>query len=217
LLEDIKATFADKNTDRLWSAPIAEALHAIEGRPWLEWGRLKKPISANQIAGLLKPFGIAPEQVRIGERKARGYELHQFADAFERYLGPQGVSRPYFRYKCDEIRTSGMSQTGTPNGDVPVQKCEKSNNDGICTGSTVWNGGEPPEGAPEALRVCAHCGDEAGLGNPVEHVTRPRGSLWLHARCIDRADFDDLADQGQCHGGDDGDDDLSIPELLLRR
>jgi hypothetical protein len=88
-------------------------------------GRLKKPISANQIAGLLKPFGIAPEKVRIGERTARGYELHQFADVFERYLGPQGVSRPDFRNKCDEIRTSGPSQTGTPNCDVPVWYCRE--------------------------------------------------------------------------------------------
>ena len=73
LLEDIKTTFADKNTDRLWSTPIAEALHEIEGRPWLEWGRLKKPISANQLAGLLKPFGIAPEQDT--DRRAHGQGL----------------------------------------------------------------------------------------------------------------------------------------------
>jgi putative DNA primase/helicase len=38
LLEDIKATFADKKIDRLWSTPIAEALHTLEGRPWMEWG-----------------------------------------------------------------------------------------------------------------------------------------------------------------------------------
>jgi hypothetical protein len=65
--------------------------------------------------------------------------------------------------------------------------------------------------------VCAHCGDEAGLGNSVEHLACPRGSLWLHARCIDRADLDDLADQGQCHDVEIDGEDLSIPEFLLRR
>jgi hypothetical protein len=42
LLGDIKATFADKDTDRPWSEDIAEAVQAIEGRPWAEWGRAGK-------------------------------------------------------------------------------------------------------------------------------------------------------------------------------
>ena len=96
-----------------------------------------------------------------------------------------------------------------------MRNAKKSSNDGLCNGVTVEKGGEPSEGVSDAL-VCAHCGDEAGLGNPIHHVDCPRGSLWLHARCIERADFEDLADQGQCRDGDADGEDLSIPELLRR-
>src|SRR5262249_32856570 len=39
LLEDIKAVFDAKNTDRLSSEDICEALAGMEGRPWAEYGK----------------------------------------------------------------------------------------------------------------------------------------------------------------------------------
>ena len=56
LLGDIKSVFADQNAERLFSSRLAELLHELEGRPWSEWGRNQKPISANRIARLLKEF-----------------------------------------------------------------------------------------------------------------------------------------------------------------
>lgn len=137
LLEDIKTIFAEKDTDRLPSFDLSEALHAIEGRPWAEYGRRGKPISQNQLARLLKPLGIAPEVVRVGKKTSRAYRLEQFAEAFARYLSPEGDSQPKHRNKCDEQRTSDTFQTVTPESDVTVEKDEKSNNDGICYGVTV--------------------------------------------------------------------------------
>jgi hypothetical protein len=90
LLGDIKAMAADKKADRLTSTELAETLHGLEGRPWAEWGRNGKPISPNQVAGLLKDFKVYPETIRVGERTPKGYYLNKFAEAFERYLGAQG-------------------------------------------------------------------------------------------------------------------------------
>ena len=86
LLSDIAAMFAAEKADRLPSNKLAELLVAIEGRPWAEWGKHRKPISTNQLANQLRRFGISPRVVRVGEETARGYLLDDFREAFSRYL-----------------------------------------------------------------------------------------------------------------------------------
>jgi hypothetical protein len=193
-LAAIKALFGDK--ERMFSEDVIRELKEIEGGPWAEWGRSEKPISQSALARLLKP--IRPEQVRIGHEKKRGYERHQFKDAFERYLPSEAAdppSQPVQRYKCDEIRTSDTFATGTERNAVPVGKCEKPNNDGICTAVPVANGvggekgsidlSDDPWDIAEYLRRCDHCGQP---GTPADPLTpwdwpgRPDG-LRLHRRC----------------------------------
>jgi hypothetical protein len=108
LLADIQTTFVVEGTDRLWSAQIAKAIHAIAGRPWAKWGRTGRPISPNQIARLLKQCSIYPEKIRIGNRSRRGYYLSQFTEAFERYCSVLEQ-----RNNGEEIWTSEPFQTGT--------------------------------------------------------------------------------------------------------
>lgn len=86
LLADIAAIFDREDTDKLPSVKLADLLVAIEGRPWAEWGRQRKPISPNQLANLLHPFGISPQVIRIGNETPRGYLLEQFLEQFDRYL-----------------------------------------------------------------------------------------------------------------------------------
>jgi putative DNA primase/helicase len=86
LLADIAKVFNEEGTDKLPSAKLAESLAAIEGRPWAEWGRLRKPITPNQLANLLRRFGISPQGIRIGNETPRGYLLEQFQEQFDRYL-----------------------------------------------------------------------------------------------------------------------------------
>ena len=85
LLSDIQTIFHDKNTDRIPSKVLAEALGAIEGRPWAEY-RNGKPITANQLARILNDFGISPAPTRSGDDIFKGYVLDKFSDVFERYL-----------------------------------------------------------------------------------------------------------------------------------
>jgi putative DNA primase/helicase len=88
LLADIASIFSEEGTDKLPSAKLADLLAAIEGRPWAEWGRLRKPISPNQLANLLRHFGISPQGIRIGNETPRGYLLSDFTEAFQRYISP---------------------------------------------------------------------------------------------------------------------------------
>ena len=85
LLKDIQTAFENEGCERLWSQDLIAALVAMEDRPWSEWKR-GKPLSKVSLSRLLRPFGITPGTVRIGDKTAKGYRLEQFADAFERYL-----------------------------------------------------------------------------------------------------------------------------------
>jgi Protein of unknown function (DUF3631) len=163
LLGDIQATFDDRQTDRLASTELVEALAAIEGRPWAEWragkGASPKPISPNQLARLLRPFQIMTNTtIRIGSKTVKGYRRDQFEQAWQRYLTPCDRSQSN---NADEIRVSNTSQSVTPDSDVTDQKCEKPNNDAPCyhvTDRKPSNGhGEDNAGlSPRAIEQLAH-------------------------------------------------------------
>jgi hypothetical protein len=85
LLADISESFASKAVRRLPSAELVKALVEMEGHPWANW-KGGKPITQNGLALLLVPFGIEPDNIRVGDRVPKGYLLVQFQDAFERYL-----------------------------------------------------------------------------------------------------------------------------------
>jgi Protein of unknown function (DUF3631) len=93
LLADIRALFEDRRVERISSVEIVQALCLLEGRPWQDWGR-GKPITPNQLARLLAPFGVRPKTMRIDkDQPLKGYEKLDFDDAFKRYLpriGPPG-------------------------------------------------------------------------------------------------------------------------------
>jgi hypothetical protein len=141
LLGDIQDIFAKREAnkvepmDRISSGDLVEALVAIEGRPWPELGRNRKPLTQNGLARRLKPLAIAPDSVRVDEKRTpKGYYLHQFKEAFARYLGVEGGSEPQQRNNADETGISEGFQSATAEPVVAVGKCEKSANDGPCCG-----------------------------------------------------------------------------------
>jgi hypothetical protein len=72
--------------DHMSSADLAATLGADMTGPWAEW-KGGKPITQAQLARVLKPFGIAPEVIRLtGAGTIRGYKRSQFEDAWDRYL-----------------------------------------------------------------------------------------------------------------------------------
>jgi hypothetical protein len=211
LLGDIRWVFDEKQTDRIASADLCEALAAMERRPWGEWraskNALPKPITKYQLAQLLKPFHIISDSVRIGDRTPKGYYRNQFAEAWERYPtaeGAFGASETQQRNKPTATGTSTTFQNATADPDVAFQKCEKPNNDGLCCGVAVEkgdNGLARANGEPWP-RVCDHCGGPERPGSPIQECWVAGEQYWLH--------------RGACQHGFGQDDDLTIPASLRR-
>jgi putative DNA primase/helicase len=185
VLADTRNIFGERGEDRLPSTELAEALVAIESRPWAEW-RHGKPITANGLARLLEPFGVAPTTIRVGTKTPKGYRLSDFADAFERYLTPdaqEGASEPQHRNKADEMGTSTTSATATAAPLLRFENAKKPNNDGQCCGVAVANPGKAHRAHLETR--CDHCGQPATSADPLhpwDWPGRPDG-IWLHSRC----------------------------------
>ena len=84
LLRDVQGVFDDGTRDRLPTAKLLEALHAMEEAPW---GSLRgEELDARGLARLLKPYGVKPEKLREGDDTFRGYRRASFEDAWARYL-----------------------------------------------------------------------------------------------------------------------------------
>lgn len=148
LLGDIRRVFEGHSDDQLTSEALVARLVEIVPSPWVEFGRGGKPITANRVARFLKPLGIAPQQLWIGGEKTRGYELHQFAEAFDRYLSPQqgGSNRSTGRNAMDVGLLDGSQPVG-PESAYRLESVEKPNNDGLPTGLPVAEAETAPEGA----------------------------------------------------------------------
>lgn len=85
LLRDLHTVFHANGTDRYKTADLIAELSKIEESPWGDW--FGKPISAQMLGKLLKPFRIRTMPVWVDGEKHRGYKAEQFEDAWLRVLG----------------------------------------------------------------------------------------------------------------------------------
>jgi hypothetical protein len=84
LLADVRAVFV--GADVLSTETLLAKLRGLDESPWCDWRG--HPLTARELAGLLKPYGAAPRVVRIGDATPRGYRAEDLADAWRRYLAP---------------------------------------------------------------------------------------------------------------------------------
>jgi putative DNA primase/helicase len=137
LLEDIRQTFTDDGSEKIFSENLVKALHALEERPWSEWGQQRKPMSKTQLAGLLRPFEIRPTTVDIASEKAKGYHKADFADAWERYLAPL-PAQPDPR----SVTPLPVSNDAGVSPSTPLQ----SHSSASVTDQSPWNSASPKGG-----------------------------------------------------------------------
>jgi hypothetical protein len=104
LLADIRAIVHERGGTRIFTDELLPDLTERDDLPWREWRR-GNPLTAVQLAKLLKPFGIRPRLQREGDKTGRGYLVEDFADAFARYL-PADPLHPL----------QGNADTGLPEG-----------------------------------------------------------------------------------------------------
>ncbi len=90
LLADLRQVFAGPADEagQLTSQALLSSLRKIEESPWKDW-RNGKGLSARNLAELLRPYEIRPQNVRTANGKvSKAYKKDCFKDAWERYLPP---------------------------------------------------------------------------------------------------------------------------------
>jgi putative DNA primase/helicase len=191
LLGDIRDVSAGES--EMPSADLVAALVAIEGRPWAELSKSRKPLTQNRLARMLRPLGIAPRYIGPETARVRGYVLADFREAFERYLPSEGGSKCAGVQNTDKVGTSEIFEVCNRQLGCTLVKCEKSNNDGLLHTCTVAKGGNGVKGhsdqeitfvddaldMPPFLRRCFHCNGNGA----VNAVALPDRTVWLHREC----------------------------------
>jgi putative DNA primase/helicase len=154
LLGDIREVFAQKNVDRIRSTVLAALLAEFEEKPWAEW-RQGKPITAPQVARLLRRFGIRPGPIRTKDGEiTKGYRLEHFMDAWARYLPPagtpsatpsatEGAAERLHGYNPQKTLGSGDFEAVTPEAHVTGGIGRKAAENLACNSVTARN---PPAG-----------------------------------------------------------------------
>jgi hypothetical protein len=86
LLADCRTLFHERDTDRLPTETLLEALIELDEAPW---GDLRgKPLDARGLARRLSKFGVRPDNHRFHDSVRKGYRTEDFHDAWSRYLQP---------------------------------------------------------------------------------------------------------------------------------
>jgi DNA primase (bacterial type) len=119
LLTDIQKVFQDLPSHRIFSRDLVTGLCAMTDRPWLEAHR-GRSITETWLARRLRYFEVRSKDLRIGTDRAKGYEVTDFVDAFERYVFPQEHSS----------RDSVTSPVNTEQNDTPTR-----DNLNVCRGT----------------------------------------------------------------------------------
>lgn len=77
----------------LGTGELLAKLRALEDAPWAELGKDRHPLTARELARMLKPYGIPTNtKIKLGDKSVRGYRAADFGDAWSRYLPPAAAN-----------------------------------------------------------------------------------------------------------------------------
>jgi hypothetical protein len=85
LLLDIFLLFLQADQQRLFTRTLVEGLNRFADRPWrdLAGGKIATEM---WLARQLRPYGVLPRTLRIGQERAKGYVLAEMHDILKRYI-----------------------------------------------------------------------------------------------------------------------------------
>ncbi len=132
LLADIQTVFEQKRVDKISTADLIAALIENDEAAWATYNR-GRPLAPRQLGNQLKGYDIKSKKIRLNSYEtAQGFELAQFADAFDRYLGDH-----------ENYPVHGTFHDKPSNGaTLPVPDMK------ICSGTEFTSGtGKPSNGA----------------------------------------------------------------------
>jgi putative DNA primase/helicase len=173
------------------STNLAVELAQIEGGPWAEYGKSRKPITTHALQRLLKPLKIGSG--KNAARDTRGYKKRDFEDAFARYL----------------------TAVSSPKGDFALSKCPS-----VPKADEMGTSGLFPKCPEEAFGTLAKSdGNADGTGIRDTWDTSKAGNGQTHDAGLSQRAIDDLADRVRSFAADHvGDADASAAiNLMLTR
>jgi Protein of unknown function (DUF3631) len=106
LLSHLRTVFVGRDTDRLSTEILLDALRGLDESPWSDW--CGKPLTARGLARLLKPYAIGPHS----DGTTRGYKRESFEDAWGRYLRSKCQSVRKLHYRAKNRRFLCVSRIG---------------------------------------------------------------------------------------------------------
>jgi hypothetical protein len=201
LLADTQKAFG--GSGGMTSADLVAALVADPERPWATWGKGDKPLTQNQLARLLRPFGIISETVHLpGRPDAKGYKRVHFEEAWGAYCPSQAPSDP------------GQTPSPPPKPDFKASRRPNADETG-----TTRDFQSVRETHSDASKNANLSYSHAGLdGRTVENVESGGGRVsaagegqWGRVPSDIGAIFEERAAQGL-----EASDDLDIPLALAR-
>jgi hypothetical protein len=133
LLRDIEAAFKGRQTSRLASVELLNILTHDDEAPWAVWNR-GNPMRPRQLAAKLSDFGIKPKPLRPsnGGKPFKGYDLADFADAFTRYVSPDGSVSSVTPLQRQSSAVCEVSTTVTPTEVSPIGNAFEPARDKAC-------------------------------------------------------------------------------------
>lgn len=120
LLRDMSEIFANRAVKQIATNDIISELLMLEDRPWSEW-KHGKPLTAQSMAALLKPFGIRPKASKKGGF-ARGYVRNEIEAAAARYAPATHVQKPATPQPLHENNNLDRNQTCNPEPEVAARE-----------------------------------------------------------------------------------------------
>jgi Protein of unknown function (DUF3631) len=113
LLADLREVFTATGAERFRTSDLIDRLAEVEESPWGDW--FGKPISAQALSKLLRPYRIKTLPVWVDGKTVRGYKREQFVEAWNRYLSPvQGV-RSVRSVRNESPSEAGPNAPNAPN------------------------------------------------------------------------------------------------------
>jgi len=169
LLIDIKEILDASDSERIFSRSLVEDLCRLTDRPWPEANR-GRAITENWLARRLAPFGIKPKTMRIDGDRAKGYEISDFTEAFDRYLTESESSIRDTVTSEQRPDSEAFSNRDNEESRHGLEVTQTSTNTDLsrCHGSELKN------------QLCPFC-QQIGL---IEHATGNNGNQCIEKRCL---------------------------------
>jgi len=159
LLADLREVFG--GADKLHTETIRATLHQIAEAPWGDW--YGRPLTARDLAGLLKPYGVASTDVKIDGVTKKGYRREHLHEPWTRYLPPAtGGSAT-----CATSATAQVSVAGEVAGSASQTLPATGNPPPTSAVAQVAEVAEPPDATDR----------ERPKGTPDAEDTWPQGSI----------------------------------------